>query len=58
MQERVAVDWKKLEKTIEVLKEKYLDEEEDKWYRELKGTLSYAKLKALRSFCDKRTKVY
>lgn len=47
-----------MEKTIEVLKEKYLDEEEDKWYRELKGTLSYAKLKALRSFCDKRTKVY
>lgn len=31
--ERVVVDWKKLEKIVEDLKEKDSEEEEEKWYR-------------------------
>ena len=54
----MAVDWKKLEKIVGNLKEKNSDEEEGRWYRALKGSLLYKKLKLLRSLCNKRIKVY
>ena len=57
MEERVAVDWKKLQKMVEELKEKDLDEEEEKWYGELEGLLLYKNLKLLRKLYDKRIKV-
>ena len=55
--ERVAVDWRKLNKIVEDLKEKDSDEEDEKWYKELEGSSPYEKLKTLRTFCDKRMKV-
>ena len=48
MQERVAVDWKKLERIVKNLKVKNLNEEEEKWHRGLEGSLSYNKLKTLK----------
>ena len=58
VEERVAVHGKKLEKLIEDLKEKDSDKEEKQWYRDLKGSLPYEKLKSQRSFCNRRIKVY
>ena len=53
----MVVDWKKLEKIVEDLKEKYSDEEEKKWYRALEGSSPYKKLKSLRSLCNKTIEV-
>ena len=53
----MVVDWRKLEKIIEDLKEKDLDEEEEKWYRDMEGSSPYEKLKSPRSLGDKRIKV-
>ena len=57
MEERVAVDWKKLNKIVEDLKEKESEEEEEKWYRDLDGSSPYEKLKTLRNLDDKKIKV-
>ena len=57
MKERKAVDWKKLEKMVDNLKEKDSDEEEETWYRGLEGSSPYEKLKTLKSLYDKRIKV-
>ena len=55
--ERVAVDWKKLDKIVDDLKEKNSDEEEERWYRGLQGLSPYEKLRTLRNLYDKRIKV-
>ena len=57
MEERVAVDWKKLGKIVDNLKEKDSDEEEESWFRNQKGSSHYKKLKTLRKLSDKRIQV-
>ena len=57
-EEREAVDWKKLNKIVEDLKEKDSDEEEKRWYRDLEGSSPYEMLKTLRTFCGKQIRVY
>ena len=57
VEERVVVDWKKLEKIVNDLKEKDSKEEEESWYRNLEGSSPYEKLKTLRKLCDKSIKV-
>ena len=54
----MVVNWKKLEKTVEDLKAKDLDKEEERWYRALEGSSPYEKVKSLISLCDKSIKVY
>ena len=41
VEERVVVDWIKLDKIVEDLKEKDLDKEEERWYTGLEGSLPY-----------------
>ena len=43
---------------VEDLKEKDSDKEKKKWYRDLKGSSPYKKLKLLRNLYNKRIKVY
>ena len=57
-EKRTAIDWKKLDKIVEDQKEKDLDEEEERWYRELEGSSPYEKLKTLETLCDKQIRVY
>ena len=57
VKERTAVDWKKLDKIVDDLKEKDLEEEEEKWYRGLRGSSPNEKLKSLKNLCDKKIKV-
>ena len=53
----MVVDWEKVAKIVEELKEKDSDKEEEKRYRALEGSSPYKKLKWLRSLCDKRITV-
>ena len=57
-QERVAVDWARLEKIEKYLKEQNVIEEEESQYRNLEGTLLYKKLKTWKKLSNKRIKVY
>ena len=57
VEERVAVDWRKLDKIVEGLKERESDEEEERWYRGLEGSSPYEKLKTLRILCNKKIKI-
>ena len=57
VEERVVVDWKKLDKIVEDLKEKDSDKEKERWYRGLEGSTPYKKLKTLRNLYNKRMKV-
>ena len=57
VKERVAVDWRKLERIVDDLKKKDSDKEEGRLYRGFEGSSPYKKLKTLRTLCNKRLKV-
>ena len=46
-----------MEKMVGVLNEKDLNQEVEKWYQDLEGSLVYEKLQSLRNLRDKRIKV-
>ncbi|KAF8415767.1 hypothetical protein EV426DRAFT_578979 [Tirmania nivea] len=56
VREKVAVDWKQLEKLVEELGEKG-DAEENRWYLSLSGSTPYNKLKALRTQYSRSLKI-
>ena len=58
LEERVVVDWKKLERIKEVLKVKESNELEKKQYQKLEKSSLYDKLKVQRNLSTKRIKVY
>ena len=51
------MDWIRLEKIVEDLKEKDSNKKKEKWYGALEGSSSCEKLKLLRSICDNRIKI-